>query len=95
MAAFVTVNVDGANVRVVADAALQQEVTYYLSGTSGNGSFFMDFAIRKTTYTAETYLPYYDYTNYDKNGQQVNTPSPQISYIRRPVNAILTFGWRF
>ena len=59
------------------------------------GPFFMDFAIRKTTYTAETYLPYYDYTNYDKNGQQVNTPSPQISYIRRPVNAILTFGWRF
>lgn len=64
-------------------------------GYASNGSFFMDFAIRKTTYTAETYLPYYDYTNYDKNGQQVNTPSPQISYIRRPVNAILTFGWRF
>ena len=48
VAAFVTVNADGANVRVVADAALQQEVTYYLSGTSGNGSFFMDGAYKST-----------------------------------------------
>ena len=48
VAAFVTVNVDGANVRIVADAALQQEVTYRLSGTSGNGSFFMDGAFKST-----------------------------------------------
>ena len=48
VAAFVTVNADGANVRVVADAAFQQEVTYYLSGTSGNGSFFMDGAYKST-----------------------------------------------
>ena len=48
VAAYVTVNADGANVRVVVDAALQQEVTYYLSGTSGNGSFFMDGAYKST-----------------------------------------------
>ena len=48
VAAFVTVNADAANVRVVADAALQQEVTYRLSGTSGNGSFFMDGAYKST-----------------------------------------------
>lgn len=64
-------------------------------GYASNGSFFIDFAIRKMTYTSESYLPYYDYTNYDKNGQQINTPSPQITYIRRPVDAVLTFGWRF
>ena len=48
VAAFVTVNVDGANVRIVADAALQEEVTYYLSGTSTNGSFFMDGDFKST-----------------------------------------------
>lgn len=48
VAAFVTVNVDGANVRIVADAALQEEVTYYLSGTSTNGSFFMDGEFKST-----------------------------------------------
>ena len=42
IAALVMVSVDGANVSVLADAALQEEVTYTLSGTSTNGSFLMD-----------------------------------------------------
>ena len=48
IAALVTVSVDGANVSVLADAALQEEVTYYLSGTSANGSFFMDGEFKST-----------------------------------------------
>ena len=48
IAALVTVSVDGANVSVLADAALQEEVTYTLSGTSTNGSFLMDGEFKST-----------------------------------------------
>lgn len=48
IAALVTVNVDGANVSVLADAALQEEVTYTLSGTSEGGSFSMDGEFKST-----------------------------------------------
>ena len=42
IAHLVTVSVSGANVSITQSEALQQEVTYTLSGTSSNGSFFMD-----------------------------------------------------
>ena len=48
IAALVTVSVDGANVSVLADAALQEEVTYTLSGTSASGSFLMDGEFKST-----------------------------------------------
>ena len=42
LAPYLTVSVDGANVNIVADASLQEEVTYLLSGTSTSGSFTLD-----------------------------------------------------
>ena len=42
LAPYLTVSVDGANINIVADAQLQEEVTYLLSGTSTSGSFTLD-----------------------------------------------------
>ena len=42
LAPFLTVSVEGANVSITADAALQEEVTYTLSGASTSGSFTME-----------------------------------------------------
>ena len=42
LAPYLTVSVEGANVSITADAALQEEVTYTLSGASTSGSFTMD-----------------------------------------------------
>ena len=42
LAPYLTVNVDGANVNIFADAQLQEEVTYLLSGTSTSGSFTLE-----------------------------------------------------
>jgi hypothetical protein len=42
LAPYLTVNVEGANVSIFADAQLQEEVTYLLSGTSTSGSFTLE-----------------------------------------------------
>lgn len=42
LAPYLTVSVEGANVSITADAALQKEVTYTLSGASSSGSFTME-----------------------------------------------------
>ncbi len=42
VAPLLAITVDGADVSIIQDAALQQEVLYTLSGSSDNGSFFMD-----------------------------------------------------
>lgn len=42
LAPYLTVNVEGANVSIFADAQLQEEVTYMLSGTSTSGSFTLE-----------------------------------------------------
>ena len=42
LAPYLTVSVEGANVCITADAALQEEVTYTLSGASTSGSFTME-----------------------------------------------------
>lgn len=47
LAPYVTATVSNGHVKVIADEALEQEVTYTLSGSSSNGSFYMagDYAI--------------------------------------------------
>lgn len=42
LAPYITATVNGAHVTVIANSSLATEVTYTLSGTSGNGSFYMD-----------------------------------------------------
>ena len=42
IASMVTAEVDGANVSIVQDESLQNTVNYTLSGSSDNGSFYMD-----------------------------------------------------
>ena len=42
IARYLTVNASAANVSILASADLQQPVAYNLSGTSTNGSFYMD-----------------------------------------------------
>lgn len=48
VAPLLKISVNGAHVRVVADASLAQEVTYLLTGTSTNGSFYMDGSYKST-----------------------------------------------
>lgn len=64
-------------------------------GYSSNGSFFADFAVRVNRYATESYQPYYDYDNYDKNGNQLNVLSPIVNTNQRLVDYVLTLGWRF
>ena len=42
LAPYVTATVNNAHVKIIAAPTLQQSVTYTLSGTSANGSFYMD-----------------------------------------------------
>ena len=42
IAKYLTIAANGANVSILQDAALAEEITYTLSGSSNNGSFFMD-----------------------------------------------------
>ena len=42
LAQYATVSVSGADVSIVMDESLEEEVTYTLSGTSTDGSFYMD-----------------------------------------------------
>lgn len=48
IADLVSVSVNGANVCLLADAAVADEITYTLSGTSSAGSFYMDGAYKST-----------------------------------------------
>lgn len=64
-------------------------------GYSSPGSFFADFAVKRTQYPDTTFSPYYDYDNYNAAGLLTNTKSPRI--LNKPTlwNAVVTFGWRF
>lgn len=42
ISSYITTTVTGAHVNIVADAALQDSIFYNLSGTTSNGSFYMD-----------------------------------------------------
>lgn len=48
VAPYLDIKVSGAHVSVVADPSLAEEVTYTLSGTSANGSFYMDGSYKST-----------------------------------------------
>lgn len=48
VASLLDIKINGANVEVWADALLQDEVTYELSGISANGSFFMEGEYKST-----------------------------------------------
>lgn len=65
------------------------------AGYSSSGSFFADIAAVVTSYPASLFSPYYDYDNYDANGNAVNVLSPRISNNRSLINVALTLGWRF
>ncbi len=48
VARYLTITANGADVNILADASLDKEVTYVLSGTSADGTFFMDGEIKST-----------------------------------------------
>ena len=48
VAPFITAKVNGAHVTVLAASNLEQEITYTLSGSSTNGSFYMDGKLKAT-----------------------------------------------
>lgn len=62
-------------------------------GYSTKGSFYADFAIRKSNFNNEYYMPYNDYI-FDDEGN-IAEPAPEILITRSDVKAIMTFGWRF
>ena len=62
-------------------------------GYSSNGSFFADFALRRTTLPDEYVYPYPDYILNDAG--QVTTWSPEIHNTRSLWDVTCTLGWRF
>ena len=62
-------------------------------GYSSNGSFFADFALRRTTLADEYVYPYPDYIVNDAG--QVTTYSPEIHNTRSLWDVTCTLGWRF
>lgn len=62
-------------------------------GYSSNGSFFADFALRRTTLPDEYVYPYPDYITNDAG--QVTTYSPEIHNTRSLWDVTCTIGWRF
>lgn len=58
-------------------------------GYNSDRAFFADFAVRRTSYPTAVYSQYSDYITYD------GTYTPQVSYTRKVVDAVLTLGWRF
>ena len=62
-------------------------------GYSSPGSFFADFAVRRTRYPQTTFMPYSDYI-FDANGD-IDVPSPTVKTERSLIDALVTIGWRF
>ena len=60
-------------------------------GFSSKGSFFADFAVRRTAYPASYYTPYAAYLDSD----EVTVYSPEIRTVRSLWDAVFTFGFRF
>jgi len=58
-------------------------------GYSSNGSFFLDFAVRRTIYSTSYFNPYSDYLSND------GTYLPEIRCKHHLTDAVLTLGWRF
>ena len=61
-------------------------------GYSSAGSFFADFALRRTVYPSQNFSPYDTYL-YSANDEPIISPCVQSR--RKVIDAILTFGWRF
>ena len=62
------------------------------AGYSSKGSFYTDFAIRKTILADEYFMPYADYIF---DGNSISAPTPEIRIHQSLWKAMLTFGWRF
>ena len=62
-------------------------------GYSSNGSLYIDFAVRRNTYSNEYYMPYSDYI-FDDEGN-IAEPVPELIITRSDWKALLTIGWRF
>lgn len=63
------------------------------AGYSSNGSFFADFALRRTAQPDEYVYPYPDYITNDEGF--VTTYSPEIKNTRSLWDITCTIGWRF
>lgn len=59
------------------------------------GSFFTDFALRRTIYPYQNFSPYDTYLDVGQDGQHEWVISPCVQSRRKLIDAVLTFGWRF
>ena len=64
-------------------------------GYSSPGSFFLDAAVRYTTYPTTVYAPYFDYASSDRNGNIALVEAPRFRNAYDLLNVSLTLGWRF
>lgn len=64
-------------------------------GYSSKGSFFTDFAIRRTFLGKEYFMPYADYIFNNDGSVNENAYAPEIENSRKLWKVLLTFGWRF
>ena len=63
-------------------------------GYVSSGSFFADFAVRRTSWPVSTFAPYADYLTTDF-GASSNIYSPIVRSTRSLWDVLLTLGWRF
>ena len=56
-------------------------------GYSSAGSFFADFALKRTTFPEAAYRPYGNYID--------GVVAPTVTYTNKLIDAVLTVGWRF
>lgn len=78
--------------------ALPQNLTHNASlgiGYSSKGSFFADFAMRRTFLEKEYFMPYADYIFNEDGSVNENAYAPEISNSRKLWKVLLTLGWRF
>ena len=84
--------------KYLVDSRYYGDMTRSLSfgvGFSSRGSFFADLGAVLTSYPDSVFMPYYDYDNFDAEGNQVNAASPRILNRSKLWNVALTIGWRF
>ena len=79
-------------------ATYDDSITQNLSlglGYSSKGSFFTDFAIRRTFLGKEYFMPYADYIFNADGSVNEHAYAPEIGNSRKLWKVLLTFGWRF
>ena len=64
-------------------------------GYTSPGSFYADFAFRRTSLPNSNYRPYSNYLSHTVGGKVYDIVAPQVESRNTLFDAVFTFGWRF